>query len=58
MSGFRRFFWNYQKSFIGTKFAMTAPFEASKLVLAVALPLQALFIVHKGRSLSSRLLRE
>lgn len=49
MSGFRRFFWNYKKSFLGVKFAAAAPLEAMKLIVPVVLPLQILFIMHKGK---------
>lgn len=48
MSGFRRFFWNYQKAFIGTQFVASAPVQALKLVVPVIIPLQLAFILHKG----------
>ena len=48
MAGFRRFFWDYKKSFLGLKFAATAPFEAMKIIVPVVLPIQVLFILHKG----------
>lgn len=49
MSGFRRFFWNYKKSFLGTQFATAAPIEALKLIVPIVLPLQIAFILHKGK---------
>ena len=48
MSGFRRFFWDYKKSFIGTQFVKAAPLEAMKLIVPVILPLQIAFLLHKG----------
>lgn len=45
---FRRFFWNYKQSFLGIKFAQSAPLEAMKIVVPIILPLQAIFILHKG----------
>lgn len=48
MAGFRRFFWNYKKSFLGVDFAKSAPLEAMKLIVPVVLPLQIAFILHKG----------
>jgi hypothetical protein len=48
MSGFRRFFWNYKKSFIGLQFATTAPLQAAKLIVPIVLPIQLLLILQKG----------
>lgn len=46
---FRRIFWNYKQSFLGLKFAQSAPLEAMKLIVPVVMPLQVMFILHKGR---------
>lgn len=51
MSGFRKFFWNYKDAFIGKKFVMVAPFQASIFILGIVLPVEVALSVHKGISM-------